>query len=289
MNRTGMALMGMVLLTGAALAADEPAPEKIDAKLLKLHRDEARRWEIFVDALRTKKAEFVPEPVYRWTNASRGNGQTGAMFVWTFEGRPVALGGVFSNPEAGRRVIMHEFHALGPGRIAARLNDSNHEWLPTAGVPLHPIPDPPAHAATAKQRAVQMREIAREFTAHTIDNVGVRWQLRLLSRPLYRYEKAESDLIDGALFAFVSDAGTDPEVVLVLEAVKAGEKATWHYRTVRFSISSLYVQYKGKDVWTSLRDHATGVFDNPDNTYGLIRDRLIDEFPELDQNKDKRP
>ena len=121
MNRTGTALMGMVLLTGAALAADEPAPEKIDAKLLNLHRDEARRWEIYVDALRTKKAEFVPEPVYRWTNASRGNGQTGAMFVWTFEGRPVALGGVFSNPEAGRRVIMHEFHALGPLRIAARL------------------------------------------------------------------------------------------------------------------------------------------------------------------------
>jgi hypothetical protein len=96
-------------------------------------------------------------------------------------------------------------------------------------------------------------------------------------------------LIDGALFAFISDAGTDPEIVLVLEAVKTGEKATWRYRTVRFSISSLYVQYKGKDVWTSLRDHSTGVFDNPDDTYALIRDRLIDEFPELDRNKGNGP
>jgi hypothetical protein len=289
MNRIGTALMSMVLLTGAALAADDPAREKIDAKLLNLHRDEARRWEIFVDALRTKKAEFVPEPVYRWTNASRGNGQTGAMFVWTFEGRPAALGGVFSNPEAGRRVIMHEFHALGPLRIAAQLDDSDHQWLPRAAVPLDSIPDPPAPAATAKQRTIQMREIAREFTAHTIDNVGVRWQLRLLSRPLYRYQKAESDLIDGALFAFVSDAGTDPEIVLILEAVKDGEKATWHYRTLRLSISSLYVQYKGKEVWTSLRDDLTGAIDNPDNTYVLIRDRLVDEFPELDQNKGKGP
>ena len=34
-------------------------------------------------------------------------------------------------------------------------------------------------------------------------------------------------MIDGALFAFVSDAGTDPEIVLVLEAVKTGEKAAW--------------------------------------------------------------
>ena len=134
-----------------------------------------------------------------------------------------------------------------------------------------------------------MRDIAREFTAHTIDDVGVRWQLRLLSRPLYRYQKAESDLIDGALFAFISDAGTDPEIVLILEAVKNGEKATWHYRTVRLSISSLYVQYKGKNVWTSLRDQSTGVIDNPDDTYVLIRDRLVDEFPELDQNKGKGP
>ncbi len=289
MNRTGTALMGMVLLTGAALAADEPAPEKMAARLLKLHRDEARRWDIFVDAMRTKKAMFVSEPVYRWTNASRANGQTGAMFVWTFEGRPVALGGVFSNPEAGRRVIMHEFHALGPLRIAAPLNDSNHQWLPGAGVPLHPLPDAPVAAETAKKRAIQMRDIAREFTAHTVDDVGVRWQLRLLSRPLFRYEKPESDVIDGALFAFVSDAGTDPEILLVLEAVKTGEKATWRYRSVRFSISSLYVQYKGKDVWTSLRDPATGVFENPDNTYALIRDRLIDEFPELDRNTGKGP
>jgi hypothetical protein len=186
-------------------------------------------------------------------------------------------------------VIMHEFHALGPLRIAARLNDSDHQWLPQAGVPLNSLPDAPAPTATARQRANQMREIAREFTAHTIDDVKARWQLRLLSRPLYRYEKAEGDLIDGALFAFVSDAGTDPEIVLVLEAVKNGEKATWQYRTVRLSISSLYVQYKGKDVWTSLRDHATGAFDNPDNTYVLIRDRMVDEFPELDQNKAKGP
>ena len=62
---------------------------------------------------------------------------------------------------------------------------------PGAGVPLHPIPDSPAPAATAKQRAIQMRDIAREFTAHTVDDVGVRWQLRMLSRPLFRYETPE--------------------------------------------------------------------------------------------------
>jgi hypothetical protein len=281
MSRNRVVLVGVMLLTGVARAADEPPTEKIDAKLLALHRDEAKRWEIFVDAARTKKAEFVSDPVYRWTNASRANGQSGAMFVWTFGGRPVALGGVFSNPEGGRRVIMHEFHALGPLRLFPREKNSQLAWLPSAGVPLDSLPNAPSPEATARRRSLQMRELAREFTAHTVDDLGVRWQLRLLSRPLYRYEMAEGDLIEGAVFAFVSDAGTDPEIVLLLEAANDGTKQTWLYRTVRFSISSLYVQYKGKQVWRSLRDSPNGPFDNPDNTYGLIRDRLIDELPEL--------
>jgi hypothetical protein len=287
MNRNRLALMGVLLLAGAARAADEPATEKIDAKLLALHRDEAKRWEIFVDAARMKKAEIVSEPVYRWTNASRANGQSGAMFVWTFGGRPVALGGVFSNPEQGRRVIMHEFHALGPLRLFPRLKDSEKEWLPGAGVPLYPLPDAPSPETTAVRRTRQMRELAREFTAHTVDDVGVRWQLRLLSHPLYRYGMAEAGLIEGAIFAFISDAGTDPEIVLILEAVKDGGKETWYYRSVRLSISSLHVQYKGKEIWTSPRDGPTGIFDNPGNTYGLIRDRLIDELPELAGHRDK--
>lgn len=282
MNRKRMALTGaLLLLTGVVRAAEEPAAEKIDAKLLTLHRDEAKRWEIFVDESRTKKAEFVPEPVYRWTNASRANGQSGAMFVWTFEERPVVLGGVFSNPEGGRRVIMHELHALGSLRLYPRLKDSEQEWLPEAGVPLLPLPDAPPPEPTARRRSLQTRELARDFTARTVDDMDARWQLRLLSRPLYRYEKAEGGLIEGALFAFVSDAGTDPEIILVLEAVKDGDKETWRYRTVRFSISSLYVQYKGKEVWRSLRDDPKGPFGNPDKTYRLIRDRLIDELPEL--------
>jgi hypothetical protein len=283
MNRMSMVLWVVsLLLPGRAVrAAEEPAAEKIDARLLALHRDEAKRWEIFVDAERPTKADFRSEPVYRWTNAARANGQTGAMFVWTYGGRPVALGGVFSNPEQGRRIVMHEFHALGPLRLFPRLKESQKEWRPGAGVPCYPLPDAPAPEATATRRTLQMRELARNFSAHTIDNVDARWQLRLLSRPLYRYEKPEGDVIDGALFAFVSDAGTDPEIVLVLEAVNEGNKATWQYRTVRFSISSLYVQYKEKEIWTSLRDDPKGPLGNADNAYGLIRDRLIDELPEI--------
>ena len=111
MNGKRLVLAGVLALAGGVLAADGPANETINAKLLSLHRDEAKRWEIFVDPALKERAEFVSEPVFRWTNASRDSGQTGAMFVWTFKGRPVAMGGVFSNPARGRRLIMHELHA----------------------------------------------------------------------------------------------------------------------------------------------------------------------------------
>jgi hypothetical protein len=276
-------------MIGGAVAADDPTKAKIDAKLLELHREEAKRWEIYVDEERTRQADFVPEPIFRWTNAARANGQTGAMYVWKFAGRPVALGGVFSNPEGGHRVIMHEFHALGPLQLFPRMKDGSHEWLPTAAVPLLPLPDAPAPEPTSPRRARQIVTLAREFTAHTVDDQDVRWQLRLLARPLFRYESPGSDLIEGSIFAFVSDAGTDPEIILVLEAVKDGEKAIWQYRTLRLSISSLYVQYKGKEIWRSLRDDPTGPFGNPDRTYALIRDRKVDELPEISAQRDKGP
>jgi hypothetical protein len=289
MRRERPTILCVLLLAVAAGAADEPPAGKADAKLLALHRDEARRWEIFLDAGRTEKAELVPEPVYRWTNASRANGQSGAMFVWTHHDRPIAIGGVFSNPEGDRRIIMHEFHALGPLQIYARLKDSDHEWLPSAAVPMLPLPDSPAPEPTARRRELQARDLARSFTARTIDDLGGRWQLRLLPRPLYQYPPPEGKPPEGFIFAFVSDAGTDPEIILVLEAAKDGDADVWHYRTVRMSISSLYVDFKGKEIWTSLRDDPKGPLGNADNTYKLLRDRLIDELPELARRRHDNP
>ncbi len=227
MNRERLALLVVFMLVGVARAADDPPAEKIDAKLLKLHRDEAKRWEIFVDPERTKKAELVPDPIYRWTNAARANGQSGAMFVWKYQGRPVAIGGVFSNPEGDRRIIMHELHAIGALQLFARLQGSDQEWLPSAAVPLLPLDDAPPPEPTARRRESQTRRLARNFTARTIDDLENHWQLRLLPHPLYEYETTEGDPTHGTVFAFVSDAGTDPEIILVLEAVKDGEKETW--------------------------------------------------------------
>jgi hypothetical protein len=88
-------------------------------------------------------------------------------------------------------------------------------------------------------------------------------------------------VVDGALFAFVTNAGTDPEVIVALEARQMGDRLAWYYRAIRFSDSNLYVQHAGKEVWSSVRDDQNQLHFNADRTYRLIRDKYIEELPEL--------
>ena len=247
---------------------------------LAVHQSEAERWTFYLDEEQTQAAEFVPEPVFVWRNEVRANGQQGACYVWTHAGRVVAFGGTFSNPESGRRVVMHEFHAVGPHRlypVQSPLDGMQHQWLPGAGAPLKPLKadQPPASAETL--RNLQLRQLARQFTAHLVTASGERYPLRLLPKPVYRYQHPQGDVVDGAVWVFATDEGTDPEIILCIEAVRDGDEQLWQHRLMRFSFADLYVERDGEPFWSSLRDDPSGPYGNPDNTFGVVRDRLIDE------------
>jgi hypothetical protein len=262
----------------ALFAADEAkAVEQLQA----IHRDEGERWRMYVDEARRTQAQFNPQPIYLWTNPTRSDTQHGAVFVWTHGDRPVAVGSIFSHPEKGQRMVCHEFHSLATNGLFPERMEGRQRWDPQAPVKFVPLPVAPSPADSAARRLLQMRSLAREFTAHSIDFREERWELRLLSQPIYRYEQPQGETLDGALFAFVTSAGTDPEVILALEARPSGDASAWHYRALRFSDSDLYVQHRGKEVWTSIRDERNQLHFNADHTYRLIRDKHIEELPEL--------
>ena len=81
---------------------------------------------------------------------------------------------------------------------------------------------------------------------------------------------------------------TEPEKCAI-EAVKENSKAAWRYRAIRFSDSDLFVQHRGKEVWSSVRDTKNTLHFNPDHTYRLIRDRFIDELPEVADTTKEKP
>jgi hypothetical protein len=275
-----LAIYVVVLLVGEPAAAPPAAAQE---RLQALHLDEAGRWRMYVDRERNATAQLNSKPIYIWTNPTRNGGQHGSVFVWTHAGRPVIVGSIFSHPELGRRIVCHEFHSLAEGTLLPERGPGEQSWAPQGTAPMLPLHDASAPEASPARRQLQMRSLAREFTAHSIDFQQERWELRLLSQPLYRYGEKEGMVIDGALFAFVTSAGTDPEVVLVLEARQSGGAPVWLYRAIRFSDSNLYVQRGGKEIWASIRDERNQLHFNPDHTYRLIRDKQIDELPELAQ------
>jgi hypothetical protein len=92
-----------------------------------------------------------------------------------------------------------------------------------------------------------MKGLARDFSASMVDADGESYELRLLTQPLIRYEPKDKEVLDGAVFAF--SLGTDPEVLLLLEARAAGDAHQWQYGLARFHYVDLKVQYKDKEVW----------------------------------------
>lgn len=278
-----LAAFGCLALAAAVARDDQtpPAPQKKAKRLLALHTADAREYTICRDVERRDKLELQEKSVYDWTNAIRSGGQTGSVFVWTCKGRPEVVGSIFSNAadEPGQRAVLHELHSLSTD-VLFPVRDAANEWRPRAGVVFRSIPDAPQPANSARQRTFQLRALSRDFSARSVDYDKRNWELRLLNRPLFRYESTDRGVLDGALFAFVTSAGTDPEVIIEIEARKIEAGFEWQYVVARFSDLDLYVKLKDKEVWTSIRGGENVWGHDPQHLYRLFTDRKIPELPD---------
>ncbi len=275
------ACLGLCLAPGAGPAGQDrrpAAPATRAEKLLALHAEQAASYAIYRDEARTQKLELRREPVYRWSNPIRSNGQEGDVFVWTYRGRPEVIASIFSHPRDDRaeRRLCHELLSLSEAVLVVD-RDSPNRWEPKApGVELRPVPGAPTPAPTPAQRATQGRALAREFSGRSLSEAGEGWELRLLPRPLYRYEGP--DVLEGAIYAFVSTAGTDPEILLILEARKTPEGPRWAYAGARFSDMDLWLKHKDKEVWTSIRGGENTFNHDAQHRYRFFQDLIVPEI-----------
>jgi len=195
------------------------------------------------------KEPAKPLITLRWANNARGS-EDGATVLFIHGGRPIAAACVF--PLRGN--IQHEFDAIyGRDISARRKGDSDLVWRPgPPNLKATPVPETPTPERTPAGRLRQMKTLAEQFQASMLGwnpQDGVREELRLLPRPLYRYElPKDSDLLDGAVFAFVT--GTDPEALVMLEATK-GDTPAWQYTFVRRTSAGLEARHRDKVVWTA--------------------------------------
>jgi hypothetical protein len=260
------------------LAADEPV-ESLAKKMLPIYMKEVSEYTMAVESAPKKELKLTKEPIFDWSNPVRQGLQQGVIFLWLREdGRPAALGCIFSEPEGqlkGRKVI-HEFHALDTEKLlVSRPAGALNEWKPQAGLARTELPDAAPPAATPGARLVQMRRLAQEFTGYELDSEGKRWDLRLLPAPLYRYPAGKTGAVDGGLFTLVSNAGTDPEVLLLIEAREEGGKLRWEYACGRFSDRDLHVLRKDKEVWSMIRSETNTFLHDPLHLYRCYADKVM--------------
>jgi hypothetical protein len=263
-----------LLLVLASAAPDDGLAKK----MLPIYVKEVQAYSLAVASAPKKALDLKKEPVFELLNPGRDALQ-GVVFLWLREGRPAALGCIWSVPDAklaGRRVF-HEFHALDSEKLLVSRPKALNEWKPQAGLERKELPDAGAPARTTEERLAQMRRLAQEFTGHEIDREGKRGrrELRLLPDPFYRYPTAKSGVVDGALFALMSGAGTDPEVLLLLEAREEGGKTRWEYACGRFSNWDLHVLRKDKEVWSSIRSETNTFPHDPLHLYRIYPDKIV--------------
>lgn len=186
------------------------------------------------------------EPLLHWGNPAR-YGEDGAVFVWMLDGRPEVVGSVFTFRQGNLIRRKHEYHSLAGGPLSAEYRGQR-VWTPrTAGVAFQAIADAPKPDDAPRRRLSQMKTLAADFSANMVEFNGQRSELRLLPQPLLRYEPQRQAIVDGALFAF--SLGTDPEVLLLLEARGEPERAEWQFAFARFHFMELKGSYKQREVW----------------------------------------
>ena len=247
MNRL-LCLILLLSLTAAAplIRGEDTVPEP---KTLREFMDSATKWyAVYPDADAKEPAQTLV--ALRWANNARGS-EDGMTLLYVHEGRPLAAACVY--PWAKR--LEFDFESLSRGKIAAK-RDGAIVWQPQqAGVTFADVPGASAPDKTKTQRLRQMKGLAEKFKATMlgwkVDSTD-REELRLLTRPLFRYEPKEgTNLIDGAVFAFVM--GTDPEVILLLEAVKDKDATKWQYAFARRTSGELEARLGKAVVWKAAR------------------------------------
>jgi hypothetical protein len=265
--------MGPLALT-LLLAAAEP-DDGLAKKMLPIYVKDVEAYSIVVESAPKKVLELKKEPVFEWANPPR-HAQQGVVFLWLRDGRPAALGCVFSHDHEkfpGRQ-INHELHALDPDKLLVK-RDAHNQWKPEAGLERKELTDGPVPAETPAARFIQLKKLAAEFSGHSIDYGKSKWDLRLLPTPLYKYPSAKTGVLDGALFALVSNAGTDPEVLLIIEARQTEGKVRWEYACGRFSDWELHVSRKDKEVYASVLKGKNQFYHDPQHLYRIYPEKVV--------------
>ena len=195
------------------------------------------------------KLKFRQSPIFFWTNNEREM-LNGATYVWMRRGRPMVLASIFSYQWDGKTHCRHELLSLSAERITGSCAEDV-VWTPARSeVAWKPLAHSPQPAESANRRSSQMRSLVRRFSG-TLRITGKQpSELRLLPKPLLRYQSPDSKVIDGAIFALT--VATDAEILVLIEAQgKNVSESVFKYAAAPGHYHSLELRLDDQKVWSA--------------------------------------
>lgn len=187
--------------------------------------------------------QLLASPVFRYDDQPR-RFIDATMWVWTDGGRPVA----FEKIEArvlDRPLWGYCFTSLSEHLLDVTWGTDRAFRSTEPGIVLRPLAEAPAVATRSAERKLQVRKLSREFSARILINPANNnsEQMRLLSTPIYEYADPQSKLLRGAVFGFATN-GTNPDLLVVLEASGTQSDLYWHYAAARMTTGGVTLKYR---------------------------------------------
>ena len=188
-----------------------------------------------------RKVPLMEAPILRFNDPAR-EFHDATLWAWGEKGRPICLLAIEQYRDQWFECI-----SLFDGKLSADADTL--KWRPKGpGITLSPFPEAPPPAKTAPRRTAQMKELLGKLSVHQIGNTGSRYELRLMPRPLHRYQDAGAELQDGAIFAFAF--GTNPELLSVIEARGTADKPAWQIGFARCGTAEPHVLLDKMEIFT---------------------------------------
>jgi hypothetical protein len=197
-------------------------------------------------AAATQPGKRVDRSLIRWSNPIVGD-VFGDCYLWTDDDIPIAFLSVYAfYGSVNKRRLT--FQSLSEQPLVAERNGVR-LWEPkSAGIRWLDLRGLPIPGATVAIRQRQMKAAANSFAASISqkdDPMSFR-KLRLLTQPLFTFERNQSTRLSGAVYAFVD--GTDPELLLLIECT-GGDRPSMRVAPARQNHRRLRLDFKTRQVW----------------------------------------
>jgi len=227
----------MVLASSVPTSAQEPLNAEMRLKAM-AQRTQLLKIKFPSDELRDPP-KLLKSPVLRCNDPTREE-EDGTVWLWLDGKHPVACLCLF----LVRDRWAYEHTSLTDEAMEV-FGRPSWKWQPKAEarvwVTVNGAVPESAPARRREARAIADQLVASEF------HMGETYQLRLLDRPLHTYADPGHGLLDGSLFAFVY--GTNPEILLQVEAREIDSGRSWRVAFARLSSAEITVKLKDRQIW----------------------------------------